>query len=276
MNPAMLTAGGSSPLTSGGVEELDSAWERRRDELEALARTFRRSDPVPYIEYRPEERDVWATALRLLRPLQLRLGCREFVEGLSRFSFDSARVPQLTKINRVLGGLPRFRMIPRGHPDDALESLRALADGTFLAPQHLRAAERVRGGEAYLVHALLGHAPLLAHPRFAQVHRLFGEAAREADTTLATGLHRAWWHVMEFGMVAEGPELRLVGARLLSSVDELHSAGKGVVLRPLDLAEIAATPVEEATTRRVRFVAEDSMRLLSELERWLVAVAPRT
>ncbi len=275
MGPAMISAGGGDPLSIEDDEAPDSEWRRRRDEIGAVARAFRRTDPVPFIEYRPEEREVWSSALRLLRPLQLRLACREYIEGASRFAFEPVRVPQLAQVNRVLGGLPRFRMIPRAEPDEPDDFLRALADGTFLASQHLRAAERVRGSEADLVHALLGHAPLLAHPRFAQVYRLFGEAARQADATLATGLRRAWWYVIEFGLVAEGPELRLVGARLLSSVDELHRAGKDLKLRAFDLAEIAATPVEDALTRRVRFVAEDSGRLLSELERWLAAVAPR-
>lgn len=275
MGRAMRTAGGGSLLTEAGAEALDAAWQRRRAEIEALARTFQRSEPVPFIEYSVEEREIWASALRQLRPLQMRLACREFLEGIERFGYDVERVPQLTEVNRVLGGLPRFRMIPRADLDDPGAFLRALADGTFLASQHLRAAERVRGNEGDLVHALLGHAPLLTHPRIAQIHRRFGEAALGADETLATGLFRAWWHVLEFGIVAEGPELRLFGARLLSSVDELLSAGRDVVLRPLDLAEIAATPVEEAFSRRVRFVAEDSARLFSELERWLGAVAPQ-
>ncbi|MFN7133936.1 MAG: hypothetical protein ACK4N5_17805, partial [Myxococcales bacterium] len=163
----------------------------REELLDGLARSYRPDEPVPYVEYTPEESARWARHAARLTALQAQCGSRDFLEGAARLRLDGASVAQLGRINRVIGGLPRFRMIPAA--DGAWRGFfSALADGAFPAVLQIRQQPELGPGESDLVLAALGFAPLLAQPRFAQLARLFGEAGRRADETLLVGLSRAW------------------------------------------------------------------------------------
>ncbi|MFN7133275.1 MAG: hypothetical protein ACK4N5_14450, partial [Myxococcales bacterium] len=89
------------------------------------------------------------------------------------------------------------------------------------------------------------------------------------------GLSRAWQWAFGYGVAAEGPALRLVGARLLTSEAHMLRRASELTLRAFDPAELAATPITADTAAHVRFVAEDVSRMLHELERWLAPLSRR-
>jgi phenylalanine-4-hydroxylase len=70
-------------------------------------------------------------------------------------------------------------------------------------------------------HDLYGHVPMLADRAVADAMQRFGETGVEAIAA-GRGDHvaRLYWHTIEFGLVREGGELRILGAGLASSFSE--------------------------------------------------------
>jgi phenylalanine-4-hydroxylase len=92
---------------------------------------------------------------------------------------------------------------------------------------------------------MFGHIPMLAHHDFAEmvehVGRL-GLAAIAADQ--GDRAARLYWHSVEFGLVRENGELKILGAGLASSFGEAHfSLESGTVERlPFSTARAVHTP----------------------------------
>ena len=78
---------------------------------------------------------------------------------------------------------------------------------------------------------------MLASPRFAEVKRLAGEAARRVETDEALQvIADIFWFTLEFGVIREDSELKAYGAGILSSGGEIgYWEGPGARNRP-DLA----------------------------------------
>jgi hypothetical protein len=59
-------------------------------------------EPIPRVEYTPEEVEVWGTALSKLKELYPKHACRQVNEGLPKLGFREDEVPQLQDISDTL------------------------------------------------------------------------------------------------------------------------------------------------------------------------------
>ena len=59
-------------------------------------------EPIPCVEYTPEEVAVWGTALSKLKELYPKHACRQVNEGLPKLGFREDEVPQLQDISDTL------------------------------------------------------------------------------------------------------------------------------------------------------------------------------
>ncbi|MHB8416428.1 MAG: hypothetical protein ACYDCL_00020 [Myxococcales bacterium] len=250
----------------------DAAYRARRNEIARLALSHPLGDPAPEVAYTEVERSVWQTAGEALAPLHARYACREYREGRRRLPLDARRIPQLAEISGRLAPLTGFRLSPVAGLVSPRTFLTFLARRIFLSTQYLRhPSAPLYTPEPDVIHELVGHAPLLAHPGVAELNRLFGEAAEAADEARAEALIRAYWYTLEFGLVREGRALKAIGAGLLSSSGELGRMEAEAELRPADLDAIAGTPFDPTDYQKVLFVAESSEALAADLTAWLRA-----
>jgi phenylalanine-4-hydroxylase len=89
--------------------------------------------------------------------------------------------------------------------------------------------------EPDLIHEVIGHAGLLASPRFAELNRVAGRAARRLETQAGRDFFaRVFWFTIEFGVLREDGEWRAYGAGLLSSYGEIEEF-RSAEIRPLDI-----------------------------------------
>jgi phenylalanine-4-hydroxylase len=70
-------------------------------------------------------------------------------------------------------------------------------------------------------HDVFGHAPMLAHPVFADYMQAYGEGGLRAFSLGSLDhLARLYWYTVEFGLIRAGQGLKLYGAGLVSSFSE--------------------------------------------------------
>jgi phenylalanine-4-hydroxylase len=265
----------------GGLEELveldrdhpgfrDPEYRARRNAIARLALDYRPGDPVPDAEYTEAEHAVWAVIGEHLAPLHRRFACRQYLEASEAARIDPTRIPQLREVNAMLAGHTGFQLLPVGGLVTPERFLLYLADRAFLATQYIRHHSRpLYTPEPDIVHELVGHAAFLVHPEMARLNRAFGDAAERADEARIQHLIRLYWFTIEFGLVREAGELKVVGAGLLSSFGELGSFADQAELRPFAIEEIVETPFDPTDYQSKLFVAPSFDELTRALHAWL-------
>jgi len=248
----------------------DARYRTRRQEIARLALRHRPGEACEAVSYTREEQDVWRQVLQKLELLHQRYACAEFLEAWPHLGFTPSEIPQFVPLNERLSKITSFQFMPVAGLVTPRVFLEALSRNVFLATQYMRHhSAPFYTPEPDVIHELLGHAALLAHPRLARLHRLFGEAALSADEPRLKALIRVYWYALEFGLLKSPSGLSVLGAGLLSSVGELGSLEKHPGLRPFELHAVAETDFDPTDYQKVLFVAESSEALFQTLEAWL-------
>lgn len=108
---------------------------------------------------------------------------------------------------------------------------------------------------------------MLAHPAMAAAMQRFGKAG---VTGIAAGrgdaVARLYWHTIEFGLVREGGELRILGAGLASSFGEAAKSldDPAIERRPFSPAAAMATAYRHDAMQPLYLVAE-SLDLVTQV-----------
>ncbi len=241
----------------------DPEYRERRNHIAAAALAWEPGAPVPRIEYTGAEHEVWRIVSRELAPKHERYACRELREAAAALALPSDRIPQLDEVTAALAPLTGFAY----HPAAGLVPLRrfygSLGDGVFHSTQYVRhPALPLYTPEPDLIHEVVGHGMLLASPRFADIKRQAGLAARRVETDEALQfLADVFWFTIEFGVLREEGEVRAYGAGLLSSYGEIEEF-RDAELRPLDLVDMADLEYDITHYQPILFCADG----LGELE----------
>ena len=248
----------------------DSAYQSRRDQIAAVARTHDRGEPVPEIDYTGAEHRVWRAVRDNLAPLHGRHACKQYQESSARLSLSPSWLPQLEEVNRSLQVHNGFRMIPVMGYVSSRTFMRHLNEGVFLATQYVRyPTTPLFSPEPDVIHELIGHACTMMDPSYAALNRRFGEAAEVVDEDDLHRLERVFWYTLESGMVRESDGNKLFGAALLSSVSEIEHCFSQARQLPFDLERMAATPVEPTKLQEEVYVAESFGAMIHDVSAWL-------
>ncbi|EFN54228.1 hypothetical protein CHLNCDRAFT_24756, partial [Chlorella variabilis] len=226
-----------SDLSEDHPGYLDTFYKQRRADICNLAREHRIGEPIPRIEYTPDEVAVWGTVLPQLKELIPRHACKEFLRCWQLFDFREDEVPQLEDLSLVLQQQTGFRIRPVAGLLHPRLFLQGLAYKTFHSTQYMRHVSRPDyTPEPDVVHELIGHVPMLADPAFAELVHAIGIASLGADEKQIWHLTKIYWYTVEFGVVREGGDVKAFGAGILSSYGELqHMASGAARLEPLDV-----------------------------------------
>jgi phenylalanine-4-hydroxylase len=235
----------------------DPAYRRRRNEIATAAARWTPGEPVPQIAYTDAENEIWRTVCRELRTRHEIYACREFLRAKERLGLPEDHVPQLDEVTDRLRPLTGFGY----HPAAGLVPLRefygSLADRIFHSTQYVRhPSEPLYTPEPDIIHEVIGHGNLLASPRFAELKRLAGDAARrvQSDEALQV-IADVFWFTLEFGVVWEDGELKAYGAGILSSYGEIEEF-RAMEIRPLDFAEMVTIEYDITRYQPVLYAAD--------------------
>jgi phenylalanine-4-hydroxylase len=214
----------------------DPEYRRRRDEIALMAPPLNSGQPPRIVDYSEPECATWATVFDKLTALYPTHACREFVAVIDDIGYEAGAVPQLRDVSRFLSDRTGFSLQPVAGLVSAREFLEALSRRVFCATQYIRHhSEPLYTPEPDIVHELMGHAPMLAIPEFADLSQKIGEGSLRADNAQVEQLATLYWFTIEYGVLLQDGDLKAYGAGLLSSFGELEHALSGEVeIRPFD------------------------------------------
>src|SRR3954462_14697984 len=235
----------------------DPAYRERRHEIATAATRWSPGEPVPQIAYADVENQIGRTVCRGLRTKHEKYACGEFLEAKAALGLPEDRVPQLDEVTARLQPLTGFEY----HPAAGLVPLRefygSLAHRVSHSTQYVPPPpEPLYTPEPDIIHEVIGHGNMLASPRFAELKRLAGQAARRVQTDAALQfIADVFWFTLEFGVVWEDGELRAYGAGILSSYGEIEEF-RGMEIRPLDFGEMGTREYDITKYQPVLYAAE--------------------
>lgn len=222
----------------------DPDYRARRNEIARLAMDHAPGDPIPRVDYIEREHETWAHVYRGLTSLFPTHACQAFNEVFAQLDYREDRIPQVADVDAFLQDRTGFQMQPVAGLVGARDFFSHLGRRIFCSTQYIRYHDRpLYTPEPDVCHELMGHAPMLAIPEFADLTQRIGEAAADATDEEVDQLATLYWFTVEYGIVREEGGLRAYGAGLLSSFGELaHVVESGEVdIRPFDPAQTAVT-----------------------------------
>ncbi|KAI9278851.1 Biopterin-dependent aromatic amino acid hydroxylase-domain-containing protein [Phascolomyces articulosus] len=240
----------------------DPAYRERRADITRMAKAFRTGDPVPHVDYTPEENAAWGQVYRRLTQLYKTHACREhqYVFPLleQNCGYSDKEIPQLETVSRFLKDCTGFQIRPVMGLLTSRDFLNAFAFRVFHSTQYIRHPSKpFYTPEPDVCHELLGHAPLFADPDFADFSQEIGLASLGASDEDIKKLATIFWFTAEFGVCRQGDELKAYGAGLLSSFGELeYSLSQIPEHRPFEPEKTAVTEYPITTFQPVYYVAD--------------------
>jgi phenylalanine-4-hydroxylase len=218
--------------------------------------------------YSPEAHERWRRLYAAQSKLARRYAASQFLAGLERLDC-SAGIPRFEDANRIIEPATGWSLVavPGFIPD--ADFFDHLAHRRFPVTRWLREEHELE----YLVepdifHDFFGHVPMLLDPRIAEFLELYGKAGARAMAMGALDmLARIYWYTVEFGLVHEGDQLKVLGAGIVSSAGETVYAieDEGVLRLPFDAVRIMRTAYSIDSFQQNYFVLESLDQLIDGL-----------
>jgi len=252
------------PADHPGVTDL--SYRARRAAIAEVAQLYHRPDPIPDVEYSPEEDEVWRVVSSELAAKHQVYACQGYLEAAQRLVLPTDRVPQLREVDERLASLTGFHITPVAGLVPTRQFYGGLAERTFHSTQYIRHhSVPFYTPEPDIVHEIIGHANMLAGDRFADLYEAAGRASIRSTTEEALGFFsRVFWFTLEFGVVWEAGELRAYGAGLLSSFGEIEAFRSAEIL-PFDIEAMGTRDYDITRYQPSLFAAESFDRLVADL-----------
>lgn len=225
--------------------------------------------PQAWESFTSEDHAVWDLLFAQQAAL---LGSRvvsAFLDGIDLLKLSHPGVPDVEGLNEILEPRTGWRTVavPGLVPDDIFFAM--LSERVFPVGNFIRKREQLDYLEAPdCFHDMFGHIPMLAHHEFAEMARHIGDLGTAA---IAAGeghrVARIYWHSVEFGLVREGGELKILGAGLASSFGEAHFSleSPDVERLPFSVAAAINTPYRHDSFQPLYLVSDGLERTIEEV-----------
>ena len=182
-------------------------------------------DQIKYPDYPQSDHENWKFLYdRQMKYLPGRV-CQEYLDGVDVLNFTRDKIPALKDLSAVFKKTTDWRIarVPGLiHEQNFFEMLR---EKIFPSTDYIRGKEELDYTPAPdCFHDMFGHMPLLTNPNFASFYQMFGEAALNAKGEDRKFLETFHWFTVEFGLIKQKEGMRIYGAGIISSKEEVRHA----------------------------------------------------
>jgi phenylalanine-4-hydroxylase len=250
----------------------DNEYVERRKALFAVCRKHRleRLGP-PIIEYTPEETRIWREVTPRLDELHQQHACAMYLAAKRELAIGRDEIPQLRFLSDRLRRETQMHLVPAEGALPYRTFYEYIAERGFPVTQFIRHGSHPEfTPEPDMIHDCLGHVPPLMNRDYAELLTLIGKAVattNQGDQVLA--LKRFSWFSIEFGLMREAGEVKVFGAGILSSTNEIPYSlfSSDVIREPFVTDTVIVTDYDPSRMQDHLFIAPSLPFLRAELEK---------
>ena len=249
----------------------DETYIKRRKELFALCRAHRLDElGPPIIAYTPEETRIWREVTPRLDELHNKHANALYLAAKRQLAITREEIPQLRHLSARLRQETNMHLVPAEGALPYRTFYQYIGNRGFPVTQFIRHGSHPEfTPEPDMIHDCLGHVPPLMNSDYAELLVLIGKAVSattRGEQVLA--LKRFSWFSIEFGLIEEAGETRVLGAGILSSTNEIpYSLFSAEVTRqPFVTDVVINTDYDPSRMQDHLFIAPSLPFLRRELE----------
>ncbi len=170
--------------------------------------------------YSTGEHAIWKTLFERQMAVLPGRAAPEFLDGVAKLGLEPDSIPDFGRLSDALEKCTGWRIVavPSLVPDPIFFD--HLAARRFPAGQFIRRADQLDYlEEPDVFHDVFGHAPMLAHPVFADYMQAYGKGGQRALAEFGRleNLARLYWYTVEFGLIETRDGVRIYGSGIVSS-----------------------------------------------------------
>ena len=195
-----------------------------------------------------------------------------FLEGVATLGMTPDRIPALRDLSRNMEAATGWKIARIPGLLHERDFFGLLADRKFPSTDYIRGTEELDYTPAPdCFHDMFGHMPMLTEPAFADFYNLFGQAALNAEGQDRQSLERLHWFTVEFGLIQQPEGMRIFGAGILSSKNEVgHALSDAVDQRPFDVQAVINQDYDVWHLQPILFVLDSFEQLVDGFQGWAV------
>ncbi len=232
-----------------------------------------------YSQYTAEQQWVWGKLFsRQQQNLQNR-GASLHNENVGTLVdvFNENEIPHLDKLSAKLYEMSGWQIhIVKGFIP-ATAFLNLLAQKKFAASTWLRSPSELDYlEEPDMFHDVFGHLPILCNKDYASFVNRVGKLGEryQANEDCINLIERFYWYTIEFGLIQEAGETKILGAGIISSYGETNRIfeDNSIQIKPFNMAEILYLPFDKTNLQPVYYLADSYTDLydsVNDLEKLL-------
>lgn len=197
------------------------------------------------IDFTLEEDATWQILFdRQMQTIQNR-ACDEFIACLKKLKLANDKVPQCPEVSETLRSYTGWSVVPVPAIIPIAEFFRLLSKKQFPAASFIRVRDELDYlKEPDIFHEIFGHCPFLTWQPYADFMQQFGEVALHASEKTQSILGRLFWFTIEFGLIQTQKGLRVYGAGILSSHEEMQFSIESTEPKRLPFDAVATLKTE--------------------------------
>ena len=194
-----------------------------------------------------------------------------YLKGVETLGMTPDRIPALADLSATLERTTGWRVARIPGLLHERDFFTLLSERRFPSTDYIRGSDELDYTPAPdLFHDIFGHMPMLTEPDFADFYQLFGKAALNAEGIDRQSLERLHWFTVEFGLIRDPEEIRIFGAGVNSSKNEVLHALEQAEQRPFSVEAVIDQDYEVWHLQPILFVAESFDQLVTEFRTWAV------
>jgi len=262
-------------LTDDAPYNANMAYRSRVEEIRDYSASYKGGD-LGEFEYTEEEHEVWSIIYKSLIPYHIKHASEEYNEGKLELEkvglFTPNRIPSLRDVSQYFEETKGFTLRPVTSIMEPRPFLNSFAFKIFHCTQYIRHKDAiVSNQEPDICHELIGHAPMLVNPGFAEFAHELGLATLGATDKEIDEMTSIFWYTFEFGLCLQNGQPKVYGAGIIPSIREIgESLSHKDLHRPFDLKKMTESFDDlQYTSRQLHyFMAPDFAEVASQIRQY--------